>query len=136
MSETSTVSLKKRKRRINAVSVPAETVIHIIMILFCLFCIIPSVFVVIISFTSEESIRQIGYSFIPNEWSVEGYQYVMKMGAQLWRSYFNSFFITVVGTICSVLMCVLKQKIQKTLHLLLNLPWVIKCWSPGLHRHP
>jgi len=107
MSETTAVSLKRRKRRINAVSVPAETIIHIIMILFCLFCIVPFIFVVIISFTSEESIRQIGYSFIPNEWSLEGYQYVMKMGTQLWRSYFNSFFITVVGTICSVLMCVL-----------------------------
>ena len=33
--------------------------------LFSLLCIIPFIFVIIISFSSEESIRQIGYSFTP-----------------------------------------------------------------------
>lgn len=98
---------KKKKRRINAVSVPAEIVIHIVMILFCLLCIVPFIFVVIISFTSEESIRQIGFSFVPLEWSVSAYKYVFEMGDMLWRSYFNSFFVTIVGTAISILMCIL-----------------------------
>jgi putative aldouronate transport system permease protein len=63
--------------------------------------------VVIISFSSEESIRQIGYSFRPIEWGVQAYRYVIDLGDQLWRSYFNSFFVTIVGTILSVLICVL-----------------------------
>ena len=37
-----------RKRRINAVSVPTEIIIHIVMILFCLLCIVPFIFVIII----------------------------------------------------------------------------------------
>lgn len=97
----------KKKRKINSVSVPVEIIINIIMILFCALCIVPFIFVVIISFTSEESIRQIGYSFIPLSWGLEAYKYVFEMGAQLWISYFNSFFITIVGTILSVLVCIL-----------------------------
>ncbi len=98
---------RKKKRKINSVSIPAEIIINIIMILFCLLCIVPFIFVVIISFTSEDSIRQIGYSFTPLSWGLEAYNYVFKMGDTLWKSYFNSFFTTIVGTGLSVLICIL-----------------------------
>ena len=91
------------KREINAVSRPVELVFHIVMILFCLLCIVPFIFVVIISFSSQDSIRQIGYAFVPTKWSLEAYDYIWKLGDQLWRSFFNSFFITVVGTLFSLL---------------------------------
>ncbi len=80
---------------------------HVSLGLFALLCIIPFVFVIIISFSSEDSIRQIGYSFAPLEWSVDAYNYVFEMGYMLWRSYFNSFYITIVGTALSVAVCVL-----------------------------
>ncbi len=105
--DINTISKSKRKSRLNAVSVPAEIIIYIILGLFCLLCIIPFIFVVIISFTSMESIREIGYSFWPTKWSLDAYRYVIDLGDQLWRSYFNSFFITIVGTILSVLICIL-----------------------------
>ena len=95
------------KRKINAVSRPVELIFHIVMILFCLLCIIPFVFVVIISFSSQDSIRQIGYSFLPTAWSFDAYDYIWKLGDQLWRSFFNSFFITVVGTLFSLLVTIL-----------------------------
>lgn len=106
-SKNNTSSKSRRKSRLNAVSVPAEIIIYIILGLFCLLCIIPFVFVVIISFTSMESIREIGYSFWPTKWALDAYKYVIDLGDQLWRSYFNSFFITIVGTILSVLICIL-----------------------------
>ena len=96
-----------KKRRINSISIPAEIICHIILMLFCLLCIVPFIFVVIISFTSQESIRSIGYSFVPTQWSFDAYNYVLKLGDQLWRSYFNSFFITVLGTILTMLMTIL-----------------------------
>lgn len=99
--------MSKRKREINAVSRPVELVFHIIMIIFCLMCIIPFVFVVIISFSSQDSIRQIGYSFTPTMWSLDAYDYIWKLGDQLWRSFFNSFFITIVGTLFSLLVTIL-----------------------------
>lgn len=106
-SKEAKVVPKRRKRSFNAVSVPVEVLIHIIMILFCAFCVVPFIFVVIISFTSEESIRQIGYSFVPLSWGLEAYKFAFNMGRKLWVSYANSFFITVVGTALSVLICML-----------------------------
>ncbi len=93
--------------RLNSVSRKAEAAFHIVLGSFALACIIPFVFVIIISFSSEESIRRIGYSFIPQEWSLAAYNQVFKLGDALWRSYFNSFFITVAGTVISVSMCIL-----------------------------
>lgn len=98
---------KKRRSRLNQISLPSEIIINIILILFCLLCIVPFIFVVIISFTSESSIKAIGYSFLPLQWSLDAYRFVFKMGNTIWRSYFNSFFITIVGTLLSVTICIL-----------------------------
>lgn len=98
---------RRRHARRNSFSPGVEAAFHIILGVFAACCILPFLFVVIISFSSEESIRQIGYSFTPLHWSVQAYTYVLDLGDALWRSYFNSFFITIVGTVISVAMCVL-----------------------------
>lgn len=95
------------KSRLGSVSIPAEIAILIIIGVFSLLCVIPFIFVTIISLSSETSIRAIGFSFVPKLWSVEAYQFVAEMGAQLWRSLFNSVLISVVGTGLSVLICIL-----------------------------
>lgn len=102
-----TIQPKKSSARLNSFSRGTETCFHVLLGLFALLCILPFIFVVIISFTSEESIRQIGYSFTPLQWSLQAYHYVFDLGDALWRSYFNSFYITVLGTLLSVCMCVL-----------------------------
>ena len=98
---------KGRGLRLNQVSAGTELIFHIILGLFALCCILPFLFVVIISFSAESSIKTIGYSFVPAQWSLEAYRQVFKLGDQLWLSYFNSFFITIVGTVVSVAICVL-----------------------------
>lgn len=99
-----TTPVKKRiNSRLGAVSVPVEAMFQIVIGLFSLFCIIPFLFVIIISFSSEQSIQTIGFSFWPTQWSTEGFRYVFAVGEQLWRSYFNSFFVSIVGTAISML---------------------------------
>ena len=98
---------QRRQAALNAFGPGAQALFHIALGLFALLCILPFVFVIIISFTSEESIRQIGYSFMPLGWSAQAYDYVFALGGALWRSYFNSFLITVIGTALSVSICVL-----------------------------
>lgn len=98
---------RKKHARLNSFSPAVEGLFHLLLGLFSLLCIVPFIFVIIISFSSEESIRQIGYSFIPMELSTQAYQYVFDLGDALWRSYFNSFYITIVGTVLSVSICVL-----------------------------
>ena len=98
---------KKKSLRLNSVSAGTEAIFHIIIGLFSLCCIIPFIFVIIIAFSAESSIHEIGYSFIPNAWSLEAFRYAFRKVPQIWRSYFNSILITVVGTFLSTFMCAL-----------------------------
>ncbi len=98
---------RKRNSRLNSIRLPAEIAFHVILGVFSLACIIPFLFVIIISLTSEESIRLIGYSFTPLSYSTQAYNYVLRLGDMVWRSYFNSFLVTTVGTFFSVAICIL-----------------------------
>ena len=99
--------MKQKNHRLNSVSAGTEAVMNVGLALFSLCCIIPFIFVVIISFSSEESIRTIGYSFWPMAWSTDTYAYAFEKLPQIWRSFFNSVLITGIGTVLSTLICVL-----------------------------
>lgn len=99
--------MKQKNHRLNSVSAGTEAVMNVVLALFSLCCIIPFIFVVIISFSSEESIRTIGYSFWPIAWSTDTYAYAFEKLPQIWRSFFNSVLITGIGTVLSTLICVL-----------------------------
>lgn len=99
--------MKQKNHRLNSVSAGTEAVMNVVLALFSLCCIIPFIFVVIISFSSEESIRTIGYSFWPMAWSTDTYAYAFEKLPQIWRSFFNSVLITGIGTVLSTLICIL-----------------------------
>ena len=99
--------MKQKNHRLNSVSAGTEAVMNVVLALFSLCCIIPFIFVVIISFSSEESIRTIGYSFWPMAWSTDTYAYAFEKLPQIWRSFFNSVLITGIGTVLSPPICVL-----------------------------
>lgn len=99
--------MKQKNHRLNSVSAGTEALMNIVLAVFSLCCIIPFIFVVIISFSSEESIRTIGYSFWPMAWSTDTYAYAFEKLPQIWRSFFNSVLITGIGTVLSTLICVL-----------------------------
>lgn len=80
----------------------SNVVLNIILALVSLTCILPYIFIVIISFTSEDSIDTYGYRFIPDHINLKAYQYILHFG-QISSAYGVSIFITVVGTILGVL---------------------------------
>ena len=96
-----------KNHRLNSISAGTEAIFHVIIGLFSICCIIPFLFVIIISLSAESSIREIGYAFIPKAWSFDTYTYAIQRLPQIWRSYFNSILITVVGTFLSTLICAL-----------------------------
>lgn len=63
----------------------------------------PFLFVVIISFTDEVALARDGYKLIPAKWSLGAYRYVFESGDMLLRSYGVTIFVTVIGTIISLL---------------------------------
>jgi len=97
---------KQRTYRGNKVSIFAEACIHFIIGGFALACVIPFIFITIIAFSSADSLRQVGYSFFPVEWTLTSFRAAFDMGGALWRSFFNSIYVTVVGTAISVFMTV------------------------------
>ena len=74
-----------------------------VLLIYTLFCLLPLLLVVIVSFSSKESVDTIGCSFFPRSLSLEGYQYVLSYGSQLLSSYGVTIFVTVVGTALGLL---------------------------------
>ena len=87
---------------INRISKKANFILNIWFMLWTLLCVLPLLLVVIVSFSSEQSIFERGYSFFPSEWSLDAYNFFFRLGDQLIRSYGVTIFVTVVGTLFSL----------------------------------
>lgn len=92
---------KVKKVEIRAFSPKVDLFFSILIALFAISCLIPFIFVIIISLTSESALTANGYSFFPKEWSFEAYKYIFSgnMSAKIVRSFGITIFVTVVGTI-------------------------------------
>lgn len=83
---------------------------NIIMIIFFLIVIIlaflPVLLVIMASVSSEQSLIEYGYRFLPKEFSFASFKYLFKSGSTLPRAVLNSVIITVSGTVLGLLfMC-------------------------------
>lgn len=87
------------------VSRPVNAAITLLFIVLALMCVVPAVFVLIISLSSEQAIRMNGYRFIPAEWSLDAYTWLWKSRDYIGRSFFNSIGVTVAGTALGLFMC-------------------------------
>ena len=59
---------------------------------------------VIVSFSSERSVLQYGFSFTPAEWSLEAYKFVFSDNS-IFISYGLTLLVTLLGTLFSVFLC-------------------------------
>lgn len=64
---------------------------------------LPILLIVVASFTKETSLLQNGYSFLPKQWSLDAYYYIVRQGSVILRAYGVSLLVTVVGTVLSVI---------------------------------
>ena len=64
----------------------------------------PIMLIVAASFSSENSLIKNGYSYLPTEWSLDAYYYMIKQSLIIGRSYGISFFTTIFGTALSILL--------------------------------
>lgn len=64
--------------------------------------IFPFLFIIILSFTGENSIIENGYRLIPSEWSLDGYRYLATMKDQILNALMISILVTVLGTVINV----------------------------------
>lgn len=84
-----------------------QWVINIVFIAISSLCLIPFILLVASSVSSEASIIRNGYTLFPTEFSLESYRYLLKEPAMLIRAYGISIFITVIGTVTSLIVMTL-----------------------------
>jgi len=80
---------------------------YICMSVFALLCILPFILLISASFTDQDTILAQGYSFIPHKFSTDAYQYLFDRGSDIGRAYAISIFVTVVGTLGSIVLTTL-----------------------------
>lgn len=93
---------KKQMSRLNVLSWKWNIIFNVLLGIFALMIVIPVLLMVIVSFSSSDSINEVGYNFFPTEWSLEGYYYTLKMGSQLAYSYMVTIAYATIGTLLSL----------------------------------
>ena len=81
----------------------SNVLISILFIILALMCFMPALLVLIVSFSSEASVRTIGYSYVPMQWSVDAYVYLGRQSGYIGRAFLNSIGITICGTLLGLI---------------------------------
>jgi len=76
----------------NAISPMTNSILTAVFSVLSAMFLLPVVLVISISLSSKESIAFNGYKFIPEQWSLDAYKYLIQIGDNLWRSYGMSIF--------------------------------------------
>lgn len=80
-----------------------QVVAIIVITLVAAVCVIPFIFILSGSFSSESAIAVHGYSLLPQEFTLDAYKTVLKMGNRIPRAYLVTIFITLSGTALGLL---------------------------------
>ena len=107
-----TIDITKRKKKNKSgilkytrVKPLTNVIFTAIFIILALLCFLPALLVLIVSFSSENSVLHYGYSYFPKEWSLASYEYLFHQGEYILDAAVNSIGITVVGTLIGLIMC-------------------------------
>lgn len=85
--------------RYNQIKKPTNLLFNIVFLLVCFTCLLPLVFVIIISLSTEHSVMVKGYSFMPEAFSLDAYRYVFASGSKVLHSFWVSLGVTVGGVV-------------------------------------
>lgn len=79
-----------------------QVALRFVIALLAAICAIPVMLIVIVAFSSEASIAQKGFSYFPDSWSIEAFNYVSKFGSQIVRAYGVTISETLIGSVLTV----------------------------------
>ena len=95
--------LRKADLRESADQRTFNSIGYVLITLLSLFCLLPFILIISGSFTSQASIMTDGYQLIPKEFSLEAYEFLFEAPDDILRAYGVTIFVTVVGTLVSLL---------------------------------
>ena len=94
--------MSRESYKLNQIKPGWNFIISLMLVVGSIIIILPLVLVVIISFSSTESISLNGYSFFPTELTTAAYQNLAKTGSQIVDSYIITILYTLIGTFLSL----------------------------------
>lgn len=90
--------------RINKIKRSTNGWFNVLFVILAAIAILPFIFVIIISVSSEESIRLFGYSFFPRSLSESAYQFLWNEKATILNALFISVAVTIGGTLLGLVL--------------------------------
>lgn len=94
---------KKSFQEVTKISKSADIALNIFMIGLAIACLYPLLLVFGISITDEHTVTLQGYKLIPEVISFKAYEYVFTDAADIFRAYGVTIFVTIVGSISSLI---------------------------------
>lgn len=88
--------------RLNRINNKASIILHTLFIICTICCIAPFILILSVSLTDETALVTYGYKILPIDFSLYAYEYILKSGESLLRSYGITIFSTVVGTVSAL----------------------------------
>ena len=95
--------LKRKKSLTDDLPISFKIFALCVTTLLSISCIIPFLLTISISLTDDIALRLQGYGLIPAKFSTAAYDYILKNGEQIVRSYGVTIFVTVVGTVMGII---------------------------------
>ena len=90
--------------RLNQIKPATNALFNALFVVLSFICLFPVAYVVMISVSSEESIRLNGYALIPETFSSSAYMFLWNERGTIAHALFISILVTVVGTVLGVLL--------------------------------
>lgn len=79
-----------------------QVIVNVILSIVTLVMVLPLVLLFMSSISSEQSLLVNGYSFFPEEYSLDAYRYILANGETIFRAYGMTILVTVIGTTLSL----------------------------------
>ena len=90
--------------RLNQIKPATNALFNVMFVILSIICVFPFILVLMISVSSEESIRNIVYALIPQSFSSAAYEFLWNERDMILQSLFVSIEVTVIGTVLGVVL--------------------------------
>ena len=90
--------------RLNQIKPVTNALFNVMFVILSIICVFTFILVLMISVSSEESIRNIGYALIPQSFSSAAYEFLWNERDMILQSLFVSIEVTVIGTVLGVVL--------------------------------
>ncbi len=94
----------KRVKSLNKITGNSNRLFNIILIICALCTILPVIFIAIISVSSNTSLQQFGYRFIPKQFSFEAYRFLWNERSMILHAFWMSVLVTSVGILIGTIL--------------------------------